>query len=80
MLLSSIKTGLKDPGKTLSGEGRERGAAPPWMSGCVGFPYLCVGLVVLAVISGGVGAVGSCGRSRGAVSEGARALGGGGGS
>lgn len=80
MLRVKLKTGLKDPGKTLSGEGRERGAAPPWSSGCVGSPYLCVGLVVLAVISGGVGAVGSCGRSRGAVSEGARALGGGGGS
>ncbi len=37
--------------------------------------YLCVGLVVLAVVSGGISAVWSCGCSRGAVGEGAGALG-----
>lgn len=37
--------------------------------------YLCVGLVVLAVVSGGIGAVWSCGCSCRAVGEGAGALG-----
>ena len=37
--------------------------------------YLCVGLVVLAVVSGGITAVWSCGCSCGAVREGAGALG-----
>lgn len=37
--------------------------------------YLCVGLVVLAVVGGGIGAVWGCGRSCRAVGEGARALG-----
>lgn len=48
---------------------------------CVGgLRYLCVCLVVLAVISGGIGTVRSCSRRCGAVSEGAGALGGDGGS
>lgn len=44
---------------------------------CVGgLRYLCVRLVVLAVISGGVGTVRRCSRRCRAVSEGAGALGG----
>lgn len=37
--------------------------------------YLCVGLVVLAVVGGGISAVWSCGCSCRAVGVGARALG-----
>ncbi len=37
--------------------------------------YLCVGLVVLAVVSGGISAVWSCGCSCRAVGEGGGALG-----
>lgn len=37
--------------------------------------YLCVGLVVLAVVGGGIAAVRSCGCSRGGVREGAGVLG-----